>query len=617
LTTNGAAVIQLSIEILKIMAILAGLLSPPAAAGQGGQAGAFLRQDAGGRGAAMGGALTAVADDSTALHWNPAGLARLVKPEFSASQIVLFEDTSLQWITGGLATRRWGGFALGYARQSSGGFERRTGPNDLPTSFSIAQSALSGGWGAALPGPVPLDAGVAFKSVRESIGEVSASGTGADAGLLWRPGRFTLGAHLQNLIAPSLTFVAVPVRYPRTISLSPSYSLPLSKDWHGLFAFKVAKTDEQGAALAAGVELRYRRWTALRAGYQDKGLSSGLGVRLGNTQIDYAALLHALGLGHMVTFTQRFGQTREELEETIRRGINALTRQDGVRLAKAYLQKAEDDLAAERTAEALRSFEAASLLDPGNEAISRRIAEVTAGWDEKIRGQMVERTADLARQQQAQGNLLASRQYWRSVLELDSEHQEAQRALAAIDRQLSSSEKARLEGLLRSQSQSEVQQLLALAEELVLRGALRQAQEQAQRAARRYPQDARLSAFLASLKPRLQAFAEEQAEQAGRLASSGDTAGALKLLEAALKEAPGQPRLVEAAAALRSKAQRAVTPEERKKAEQLYYRAVEQYLKGDYKAAEALADEVLRLDASSSAVRTLKEKIQAAARINQ
>src|SRR4051812_3130733 len=92
--------------------------------GQAG-AGAFLRQDAGARGAALGGAMTAVVDDASALSWNPAGLSRLAKPEVGASHVTLFEDTSFDFLSGGLATKSWGGFAAGYVRQSSGGFEAR------------------------------------------------------------------------------------------------------------------------------------------------------------------------------------------------------------------------------------------------------------------------------------------------------------------------------------------------------------------------------------------------------------------------------------------------------------------------------------------------------------
>ena len=48
-----------------------------------GQAGAYLKMGVGARALGMGSAFTAVADDSTASFWNPAGLAKMKKPEAS------------------------------------------------------------------------------------------------------------------------------------------------------------------------------------------------------------------------------------------------------------------------------------------------------------------------------------------------------------------------------------------------------------------------------------------------------------------------------------------------------------------------------------------------------
>ena len=59
---------------------------------------AFLKIGAGARPTAMGGAYTALADDANALYWNPAGLVRLEKREFSASHAEMFESTRLDFL---------------------------------------------------------------------------------------------------------------------------------------------------------------------------------------------------------------------------------------------------------------------------------------------------------------------------------------------------------------------------------------------------------------------------------------------------------------------------------------------------------------------------------------
>lgn len=596
--------------------------------GQAG-AGAFLRQDAGARGAALGGAMTAVVDDSSALSWNPAGLSRLTKPEAGGTHVTLFEDTTFDFISGGLATARWGGFAAGYVRQSSGGFEARSGPNDAPTNFSITQSALVGGWGRAfslpwlagaswLRRPKPLSLGVTVKTVSESIGSASASGRGADAGLIFQPDdRFSLGLMISNLVAPKLTFVSVPVSYPRVIDVSPAYLWKLSPALRALTAVKFSKTSNESLAVSGGVELQYQRLLALRLGVRDQALSTGVGVRFGNSSFDYAASLGNLGVGSLFTFTQRFGQTPEELEETIRNGIRKLSYAEGARLSRAYLAKADEELRRDRIQEALRDLEAASLLDPRNGEIRAKINDTTAKWDESLKRQMIERSAALAREQDRQGNLLASRQYWRSVLELDRDHAEAARELARIDRDLSVEERTRLEGLRQAQSAGEIALALAQASTFLSRGQLRSARLEAEKAQKRFPGNAQVLGFIDQVRQQARELVKTKLAEADAFVAARNYIDALRGVEAALREVPDEPGLADKAAALRALVQKGLTPEKRKEFEQLYYRAVEQYLKGGYQAADALTDELLKIDPSSEPAKALKDKIAAALRYTQ
>ncbi|MDD5657851.1 MAG: hypothetical protein PHF00_11435, partial [Elusimicrobia bacterium] len=191
--------------------MMAACLAPVRA---GGQAGGFLRQDVNARGAALAGALTSDTDDAASVYLNPAGLSRLAKPEVGASHAVLFEDTANDFVAAAAPIRNWGTFAAGYLRQYSGGFERRATPNDTPVSFSIVHSAFLGGWGRSwsLPDALrpawvtsdrPLETGLSVDLVRESIDQVSASGSGLNAGLTFRPRTsLALSVAAQNLMAP-------------------------------------------------------------------------------------------------------------------------------------------------------------------------------------------------------------------------------------------------------------------------------------------------------------------------------------------------------------------------------------------------------------------------------
>ena len=464
------------------------------AAGSAGQAGDFLLQDPTARGAAMGGALTALTDDASSLRWNPAGLARVAKPELSATHVTLFEDTSYDFVGGALAARKWGGLGAAYVHQGSGGFEQRTSPNDAATTFSIGQSAFLAGWGASLP---YVDVGLTVKSVRETIADHSAGGAGADIGAIARPGGpWLLGVRLANVVAPKLTFVSEPISYARTLEVSPAYRLRLSPDWTALSALEFSRTDGAGTSVSGGVELQYGKMAALRVGMDQSGFTTGVGVKLGNTEFGYAAVLHDLGISHLFSFIQRFGHTPEELEETIRKGISELTHSEGARLSKAYLEKAEDDLRRDEVQQALRELEAASLLDPENEAIKARIRSISERLDRSLKRQTVERTSALAQQQQDQGNLLAARQYWKTVQELEPDDARARYALEAIDRSLSRDERVKLDELRKQRSAAETREALAAAELDLSQGRYRQARLDAERATDRFPDAPELAAFL-------------------------------------------------------------------------------------------------------------------------
>ena len=69
-----------------------GVATPIFAAESAGQAGAYLKMGVGARALGMGSAFTAVANDSTAAFWNPAGLAKLKNHEASFMHANLSDD---------------------------------------------------------------------------------------------------------------------------------------------------------------------------------------------------------------------------------------------------------------------------------------------------------------------------------------------------------------------------------------------------------------------------------------------------------------------------------------------------------------------------------------------
>lgn len=572
--------------------------------------------------------MSAIVDDATAVYWNPAGLSRLVKPEIGFGHVILFEDTTHDYAAGSAPTKRWGGFGAAYIRQSSGGFEKRAGPLDTPVTFTIAQNAFLGGWGGALAlpsalsagwitEPKPLEAGLTVKAVGETIDANSNSGVGADLGLIFRPNeRWLFGAMAQNLVAPNVAFGSQKAAYPRVLEFSPAVVWPFSRQWKGVAALQVAKADQESLAFSGGLELQYGRLAALRFGRQNKGMSAGVGVRWGNLQFDYAALLEDLGLSQKLSVTLRSGQTREELEEVIRRGISQLTPGEAERLSKAYLQKADADLREERVAEALRELEAASLWDPENRDIRRRIEGLTSRLNRSVGAQILDRTEALAKEQYDKGNLLASRQYWQSALEMDPNSERAKSFIARIDGELPLDLRLKVEEARHAPPAARSAALTA-AESLLAQGLFAQARAEAERGLGARADNPRLKAFLAKVAQSLRASVEARLGEADRQVKASNQNAAFELLRGVLRDDPGNVEAAVSMEGLKRMMVKVITPETRKQIDQLYYRAVDQYLKGNYAAAKPLVDQVLALDPSSEAGRGLQEKVDAALRLSK
>ena len=126
------------------------LLSANSSFGQGnaGQPGEFLRWGCGARSLAMGRAFTAVADDPTAIYWNPAGLGQLDQISFSTMFSNLYYGTNYYYFAGAVPLNSFPSsvlnttFGLGYVGLKTDDFEGRDEFNQATGSFSNSQSAF-------------------------------------------------------------------------------------------------------------------------------------------------------------------------------------------------------------------------------------------------------------------------------------------------------------------------------------------------------------------------------------------------------------------------------------------------------------------------------------------
>jgi len=280
---------------LALLLCAAGLA---AAAAGGGYAGAWLGLGAGARAAAMGNAFAAVADDASALFFNPAGLDQVPggRAEFTY-HYPFSEVKDVTYATGAVSYNMSGrGFALGtfaagvnYFKAS--GIPEAGGLGLTGRTFSDYESAIKLGWGKGLGGEVVAGEepkyylGIALKVITTKIYEYQDGGFGVDAGFLFTPLPATrVAVALDNLVAPNVELKSIRDVYPATVRLGAAVDLPANIV--ATAEGRVRKDGDLGAA--AGGEAVIAKVLALRAGYRypENMPSAGLGVAAGNYRFD-------------------------------------------------------------------------------------------------------------------------------------------------------------------------------------------------------------------------------------------------------------------------------------------------------------------------------------------
>ncbi|MCM2303764.1 MAG: PorV/PorQ family protein, partial [Elusimicrobia bacterium] len=205
--------------IKRYSALLAALLllaGPASAASSKGTSGAqFLKLGSGARAGAMADAFTAVADDANAAYYNPAGLARLARPQLGGAHSALFQGVSYQTLSFVVPFGRGEGrerietdsnkHALGLSIYylGVGDIERRTGDSTLPSgTFNAGDSAYAASYAYAPNDRLSL--GFTGKYIHQSIDSFSGSAMAADLGVLYRVNPhtekpITLGGSVRNI----------------------------------------------------------------------------------------------------------------------------------------------------------------------------------------------------------------------------------------------------------------------------------------------------------------------------------------------------------------------------------------------------------------------------------
>lgn len=296
--------------ITKVFAIgcaLAALACAGAAAEEqnGGAPGDWLSRYASARSVGVGGAFVAVADEPLGSIWNPACFTQMYQNTLHFETARLFEETSINAF--GFATperRVLPGFGLTIVSLGSGEFQRTNELNDALGTFEEGETAYIVSASKSVARRLAIGASV--KIVRQSIDEFSASGAGADVGIMANiVSNVTVGASLLNIGGPSLTLRETAEDYPAELRAGAAFRFLSGR---GLLSTEIDHRSGYETRFHAGSEFWVHPLMALRVGYYDSYVSGGVSFAVSpGMRLDYGMADQELGMTHRVGISWSFG----------------------------------------------------------------------------------------------------------------------------------------------------------------------------------------------------------------------------------------------------------------------------------------------------------------------
>ncbi len=230
----------------------------------------FLNIPTGARSVAMGGAFTAVADDPSSVHWNPAGAAANTRKEVALEYnhyVVGMKRGYLGYVHP-LGMQK--ALAVGVNYISVGTIQKTNLYGDEEGTFSPLQMAVSVGYSTAVMERPSITVGAALKWIYGSIDEFASYGLATDLGVIYRPGPedLTLGLSIQNLGAQLKAYGEENESLPLNVSIGGSYFL-LDGDLR--VAADLRRPSDGDIVLGVGSEWAASNILTARLGYSTLG----------------------------------------------------------------------------------------------------------------------------------------------------------------------------------------------------------------------------------------------------------------------------------------------------------------------------------------------------------
>ena len=264
----------------------------------------FLLMDTSARGVAMGGAMTAVTNDSSSIYWNPAGLAQV--PRLSTSFMHAQYVADIAYEAASYAQRVNDSSVVGAGvRYLNGGSIPQTDVSAVNEgTFTPYSYVAELGWGQSIydlsDNAMSVSMGVTARAIRTNLGPATANGYGADFGVQSRvyasAMTYDIGLTVQNMgsgqkfdqvrdTLPTRVRIGGAVKPFKPLTLSVEGIAPVNDTPSGAFGVEYAAEIGPGVKAAARGGVNTQTYQSLGA---TSTLSFGLGLTLTNFSFDYA-----------------------------------------------------------------------------------------------------------------------------------------------------------------------------------------------------------------------------------------------------------------------------------------------------------------------------------------
>jgi tetratricopeptide (TPR) repeat protein len=566
-------------------------------------------------------ATTALAQDPTAVFLNPAGLASQDERTLLVQHGILQFETDWDVAAVSYPIPGLGAAGIGVARLGTSGLEAYDAQNQPLGSYGYTETALAASVARRAIGPTY--AGVTFKVLSQSLGDVSAAAPALDLGLAWRPAQLRggqVGFTAENVVAGSLDLGGAASAIDRSFRLgaaAPEWRLGRAGALRA--ALDVARHGTEGTRMRLGVEYARAGLGALRAGFDHGRPVFGVGIQYRRYAVDLSLVQNEFEMTKQLGIRLAWGEPVSQYESR-RRQEYARAAEDSLRARNAV--RVAGDRARAQAAEKAGDWETALVLwevlardlpgdpsltgraDAARAAIARRAKEDLEAASRRI---LADTLAVLAHEALNRGDVEEAAGLTRALGSAGTDSAAAGSdpgadSLALLQRRI---------GAARDQA---ADRAVARADSLRAQGKLLQAAGEAALALRLRPADPHATALWTTLEGSFGKSAAEASVLARRLEALtavheaslafnegryGDAARAVKRALAA------DPTSAEARA-WRERVDRrlaAPRPELDARIKQLYIQGMEAFAKGDYQEALRSWEQILVLDPLNESAR--------------